>query len=118
MNGETTHTAENNRFSDKVNGVTTHIANMTASIPDPNSTWIRPLEEEGIETHPGPRYIARNVNGLASTDRFQQCMQSVNTEHRKDAVSAVFIQEHNIKPSMATYTRLHARRLYRVLWLA
>ena len=84
----------------------------------PNSQWIRPLEEEGIETHPGPRYIGRNVNGLASQDRFQQCMRSVANEHKRDEVAAVFIQEHNLKPSLAVYLRLHARRHYRVLWLA
>ena len=84
----------------------------------PNSQWIRPLEEEGIETHPGPRYIGRNINGLASQDRFQQCMRSVANEHRRDGVAAVFIQEHNLKPSLAVYLRLHARRHHRVLWLA
>ena len=84
----------------------------------PNSQWIRPLEEEGIETHPGPRYIGRNVNGLASQDRFQQCMHSVINEHKRDGVAAVFIQEHNLKPSLAVFLRLQARRYHRVLWLA
>ena len=31
-----------------------------------NDEWVRPLEEEGIEPHPGPRYVSKNVNGLAS----------------------------------------------------
>ena len=106
-----THATRKNRFAEDA-------ARAAAPTSDPNSMWIRPLEEEGIETHPGPRYIARNVNGLASQDRFQQCMRSVNMEHRRDPVAAVFIQEHNLKPAMSTYTRVHARRVYRVLWLA
>ena len=86
--------------------------------PRPNSQWVRPLEEEGIEPHPGPRLIGRNVNGLASQDRFNQCVRSVASEHQRDTVAAVFIQEHNLKPSSVVYARLHARRHHRILWLS
>ena len=99
-------------------GISTFFSPPWHTPSHPNSQWIRPLEEEGIETHPGPRYIGRNINGLASQDRFQQCMRSVANEHRRDGVAAVFIQEHNLKPSLAVYLRLHARRHHRVLWLA
>ena len=33
-------------------------------------------------------------------------------------MAAVFLQEHNLKPALAVYLKLHARRHHRVLWLA
>ena len=91
---------------------------VSHSLPNPNRVWVRPLREEGNEPHPGPRYIGKNLNGLASKGRFQQCMHSVNVEHRKKPVAAVLMQEHNLKPHLDTYSRLYARRHHRVLWLA
>jgi hypothetical protein len=35
--------------------------------------WIRDLTEEGIEPHPGPRYITKNINeGMATPNACNQ----------------------------------------------
>jgi len=97
------------------------IERNTQSTPQthhPNSQWIRPLREEGIEPHPGPRYIGRNVNGLASQGRFIDAMRSITAEHRKSPVAAVLIQEHNLRGTQDRELRLYARRRHRLLWLA
>ena len=66
--------------------------------PPPNARrqWVRPLIEEGIEPHPGPRYISRNVNGLATLGRFQDAVRQMELEHKRSPVGAFFIQEHNL----------------------
>ena len=87
-------------------------------LQSPRDQWVRPLREEGIEPHPGPRYINRNVNGLASQGRFRDCMFSIAGEHRRAPVAAVFLQEHNLRQSHDRDMRNFARRRHRLLWLA
>ena len=31
--------------------------------------WIRDLTEEGIEPHPGPRYVTKNLNGVQQNNK-------------------------------------------------
>ena len=87
--------------------------------PPPNARrqWVRPLIEEGIEPHPGPRYISRNANGLASKGRFEDAIRQMELEHRRSPVGAFFIQEHNLNRSLAERCSKIARK-YRILWLA
>ena len=59
-------------------------------------SWIRPLEEEGIEPHPGPRFVNKNVDGLKSRNRFDNFLTQATNEHGRQKVQAFLIQEHNI----------------------
>ena len=62
----------------------------------PAHVWIRPLEEEGIETHPGPRFVNKNMDGLKSPGRFANFLTQCENEHRLSKVHAFLVQEHNI----------------------
>ena len=84
----------------------------------PNDAWIRPLEEEGIEPHPGPRFINKNVNGLASPGRLDDCLYAMQQEQQQGTVAAFFLQEHNLHPSTDEATVRKAGARYGLLWLA
>ena len=81
------------------------------------STWIRPLEEEGVETHPGPRFVSKNVDGLKSPGRFKNFLDHAVHAHERDPVHAFFIQEHNLHPSDYAHCRSQAARRG-MLWIA
>ena len=50
-----------------------------------------------VEPHPGPaRYASKNVNGLATGTKLFHLFRAIRTESRKDPLTAVFIQEHNL----------------------
>jgi hypothetical protein len=49
--------------------------------------WIRDLNEEGIEPHPGPRMISKNVNGMSKA--VYQYLKSISEEHRHNPITAV-----------------------------
>ena len=59
--------------------------------------WIRDLTEEGIEPNPGPRYISKNINGLSDPRKAKQTFMRLVKDHRVNPITAVFLQEHNIK---------------------
>ena len=60
------------------------------------SIWIRDLTEEGIESHPGPRYISKNLNGCKQAVKQEAVFRSISQENRRNPIGAVFVQEHNI----------------------
>ena len=59
--------------------------------------WIRDLTEEGIEPNPGPRYISKNINGMSNLQHAGRIYMKVMQSHQRKPITAVFIQEHNIK---------------------
>ena len=70
------------------------------------TAWIRDLCADGdVEPHPGPRFVCKNVNGWQSKNKLYHALKAIQTEHKKDPVTAVFIQEHNLPRTSAT--RLH-----------
>ena len=72
---------------------TTTLSNLTNLC----TTWIRDLTEEGIEPNPGPRYVTKNVNGLQGAGKLFQCCKAIASEHERQPITALFIQEHNLK---------------------
>ena len=68
--------------------------------------WLRDLTEEGIESHPGPssRVISKNINGMAG--RFDTTMYKIKTDHERDPILALMIQEHHITQDCARELRV------------
>ena len=64
--------------------------------------WTRDLTEEGIESHPGPKYISKNFNGLNDVRKLERTLKTIQGAHRVKTIQAVFMQEHNLKPDAAT----------------
>ena len=63
------------------------------------STWIRCLQEDGdVESHPGPRYISKNINSIQS---IYATFKSIRSESDRDPITAVFIQDHRIRGTEA-----------------
>ena len=46
----------------------------------PLATWIRDLTEEGIEPHPGPRFISKNLNGIKTKGKLYRLLKAVRIE--------------------------------------
>ena len=70
---------------------------LLSGLINPSLTWIRDLTEEGIEPNPGPRYVTKNVNGLQGAGKLFQCCKAIASEHERQPITALFIQEHNLK---------------------
>ncbi len=69
------------------------------TVAHPLLCWVRDLNAEGIEPHPGPRYVTKNVNGMMGNGK--RIIRAIHTEHERDPITAVFIQEHNLSPKRA-----------------
>ena len=55
--------------------------------------WTRDLYSEGIEPNPGPRYITKNVNGIADLKIWEIILFNIASEHKKSPIGAIFLQE-------------------------
>ena len=62
------------------------------------------------------RVISKNVNGLQQGDKYAKFLRYINSTDRRDPVSAVLIQEHNLTSENHDHHQAIARRL-RVLAL-
>ena len=80
-------------------------------------SWIRDLTEEGIEPHPGPRYITKNINGFNDPKRRDTLWRTINLENKKQQIKAIYIQEHHMKKTTAETAEKEARS-YRILFIA
>ena len=67
------------------------------------------VSEEGIEPHPGPRYISKNLNGMADRARMDAVFRRIRHEHNRDPITAVFLQEHNLKTDRLRDAKASAR---------
>ena len=56
-------------------------------------SWVRDLCSEGIEPNPGPRYITKNVNGIADLKTWEIILFNIASEHKKSPIGAIFLQE-------------------------
>lgn len=86
----------------------------------PNSQWIRPLIEEGIEPHPGPQHklITKNIDGARTQTRFNDLLFRIRGEADKSKnLLAVFIQEHN-RPKESRKKDRDDAATHRILWIA
>lgn len=72
-----------------------------AAAPPNAPQWERDLTEEGIEPHPGPRYLCKNVNGMSGVKTYEKIFANIKRAHAKAPIAAVFIQEHNIPQTEA-----------------
>ena len=59
-----------------------------------SDVWVRDLTEEGIEPHPGPRYLSKNVNSLLKKGKLYNYLKRIRDEHARSPITAVFIQDH------------------------
>ena len=57
------------------------------------------LHSKGIEPHPGPSAISKNIDGL--TARFNEVMYKTQQRHKRDPILALFIQEHHLTKAKA-----------------
>ena len=64
----------------------------------PLATWIRDLTEEGIEPHPGPRFISKNVNGIKGKGKLYRLLKAIRVESNRDPITAVALQDHRLSP--------------------
>ena len=60
--------------------------------------WERDLNAEGIEPHPGPRYISKNINSLLKTGELYKILDHIVHESAREKITAVFIQDHRLPP--------------------
>ena len=58
------------------------------------TAWVRDLTEEGIEPHPDPRYLSKNVNSVQGDGKLFQMLHSIQREHTRTPITAVFVQDH------------------------
>ena len=69
--------------------------------------WERDLHEEGIEPHPGPRYISKNINSLKQSGALFKTLRAIRIESTRTPITAVFIQDHRLPRSYhATAARM------------
>ena len=83
--------------------------------------WIRNLNEEGIEPHPGPpnpRFLCKNLDGgVKSMADFERFLSTILREHKSAPLGAVLLQEHNLPKNLQTYYMQRAAQR-KVLFLA
>ena len=59
-----------------------------------STVWVRDVTEEGIEPHPGPRYLSKNVNSLLRKGKLYDHLKRIRDENTRTPITAVFIQDH------------------------
>ena len=96
------HHIENTQYTNKPKTVkkrnrANELTTTLSQLATPYTTWIRDLTEEGIEPNPGPRYVTKNVNGIQGAGKLYQCCKAIASEHQRHPITALFIQEHNLK---------------------
>ena len=69
---------------------------MTRAITRVVSVWVRDLTEEGIEPHPGPRYLSKNVNSVLKKGKLYNFLKRIRNESTRTPITAVFIQDHRL----------------------
>ncbi len=67
---------------------------------DPNC-WVRDVHEEGIEPHPGPWFITKNINGMNNKRKQCQVFKNIKLAHSKTPIGAIMLQEHHLKADAA-----------------
>ena len=93
-----------------------------------DAEWQRDLTEEGIEPHPGPRVLSKNVRGISTVTKFTKFIQAARREADARPYAALLVQETNITgqrnaselASKAAYKKMimisaHARDVPRLL---
>ena len=63
------------------------------------SVWVRDVNEEGIEPHPGPRYLSKNINSIQGKGKLFQALRAIRRESDRDPITATFIQDHRLPPT-------------------
>ena len=48
------------------------------------SVWVRDVNEEGIEPHPGPRYLSKNINSIQGKGKLFQALRAIRRESDRD----------------------------------
>ena len=71
----------------------------------PASCWVRDVHEEGIEPHPGPSALSKNVDGLS--ERFGDAMYRISQRHKQKPILVLFLQEHHLTQAKAGELRVH-----------
>ena len=61
-----------------------------------DAEWQRDLTEEGIEPHPGPRVLSKNVRGISTVTKFTKFIQAARREADARPYAALLVQETNI----------------------
>ena len=84
----------------------------------PADMWIRDVHEEGIEPHPGPRFITKNLDGVNDKKHFERIIIKIKHEHTRDPITAIFLQEHKLKAMNAGYHKALATQYGFILFLA
>ena len=80
--------------------------------------WTRDLNEEGIEPHPGPRYLSKNIDGLNDIRKLEKTFKTIRTAHLIKPIQAVFLQEHNLRLDAADVASKMAREWDLLLFAA
>ena len=62
---------------------------------------MRDVHEEGIEPHPGPWFITKNINGMNNKKRQCQVFKNIKIAHSKTPIGAIMLQEHHLKADAA-----------------
>ena len=65
--------------------------------------WVRDVHEEGIEPHPGPSALSKNIDGL--TTRFNEVMYKIQQNHKHKPIQVLFLQEHHLTKAKAEEIR-------------
>ena len=64
-----------------------------------SDVWVRDVTEEGIEPHPGPRYLSKNVNSVLKKGKLFNYLKRIRNESTRTPITAVFIQDHRLPRS-------------------
>ena len=71
--------------------------------------WLRDLTEEGIEPHPGPRYLSKNINSVHGKGKLYTMLKKIRNESTRTPITAAFIQDHRLSSTRAAEIESLAR---------
>ena len=80
-----------------------------AAIVRQAAVWVRDLTEEGIEPHPGPRYLSKNINSVHGKGKLHNMLKRIRRESTRTPITAAFIQDHRLHKSRAAEIESMAR---------
>ena len=68
----------------------------------PAHAWLHDLTEEGIEPHPGPKFVSKNINGIHGKGKLYLALKAIRNEVNQNPITAIFIQDHRLPQRRAS----------------
>ena len=93
---QTTPTPSGSVLPTRAQSPTGNLAEGLSCIQQQRHGSVTSPRKQGIEPHPGPRYLHKNVNSVQGDGKLFQMLQSIQREHTRTPITAVFVQDHRL----------------------